>query len=126
MAKTYTLLTQGTFTITDNGGTQINSITDSYSYATLTSDTIQTGIVSIASGGTETINVQTIATRALLYVRNNNASGGSNVTIASAATDIITLQPEEWFFAPIDCSSSNITIEALTANSEVNYLIVEQ
>lgn len=126
MARTYSLKAETTLTLTSSAGNTINTVTDNYTFATLTADESKSGIVSIANAATEQINVQTVATRALLYVKNNNASGGSEVAVKSAGTTIITLKPEEWMFAPVTCSSNNITVTASTADSEIIYLIIEQ
>jgi hypothetical protein len=46
MAKTYNLKAEGTFTVTDNNGLVIQNLIDSHTFSAITSDTIQSGVIS--------------------------------------------------------------------------------
>jgi len=129
MAKTYNLKAEGTFTITDNNGLVIQNLIDSHTFSTITSDTIQSGVISLASGSSEQLNIRPIGSRTLLFCKNNNASTGTiRLSFDDGATNIISLSPQEWCFVPIDKPSPNMDVFATAASADgsLTYLLIEQ
>jgi hypothetical protein len=129
MAKTYNLKAEGTFTITDNNGLVIQNLIDSHTFSTITSDTIQSGVISIVSGASEQLNIKPIGNRTILFCKNNNTSTGTiRLSIDDGSTAIISLSPQEWCFVPLDKPSPNMDVFALAADADgsLTYLLIEQ
>ena len=126
MAKTYNLKADAQFLITDSASNTINSIDTTHTFPTISSDTVVTGTVAIASGATEQLNITTLGARAILFLKNDNSVGLANIRLYSNTTLIATIQPQEWLFVPVDAVGTNVNVEALSGAADITYILIEQ
>jgi len=124
--KTYSLKADIDLTITDTTGVTINTLDFTKTFSAIDSDTIVTGTVSISSGSTEQINISTIGTRALVFLKNDNSSGSGEARLKNDTTAVTDLAFGEWLFMPVDATGTNINVEAVGADIDITYVIVEQ
>ena len=102
MSKSYTLDTTGTFKLTDNSSNVMLDFNHLHQFTSLAPDTVQYG--EIKFNALKVINLDPIAARVLLYVRNEETTAGNGITVKIAGspdTTISTLEPGEWLFVPI-------------------------
>lgn len=126
MAKTYTLTAKAEMKLVDNLNATIADFSYTHNFSNLTSDTTQRGDIVATTSGVF-INVNLIQTRGVLYLKNEEDVGASPVRIDINGTGIITVQPQEWIFAPIDIDTDKkIKVIGVTANATINYLLIEQ
>ena len=126
MAKTYNLKADAQFLITDSASNTINSIDTTHTFPTISSDTVVTGTVAIASGATEQLNITTLGARAILFLKNDNSVGLANIRLYSNTTLIATIKPQEWLFVPVDAVGTNVNVEALSGAADITYILIEQ
>lgn len=126
MAKTYNLKADADITLTDSTGFTINTFSVTETFASIDSDTVVTGTVSIASGATEQINITTIGTRALVLLKNDNTTGVAKARLLNNATIVTDLAFGEWLFMPVDAAGTNVNVKAEGGAVEITYVIVEQ
>ena len=124
MANTYTLTAKATIDLVDNNNNVLADIDYTYVFPTASSKTVQRGDLVATTGG-DNITVVTTDVRGILYVKNEETTG-SAVRISVGGTGIITLKPQEWFFAPIDSSNSHIVAVGVTADATISYLLFEE
>ena len=126
MAKTYTLTAKAEMKLIDNLNATIADFNYTHIFSNLTSDTTQRGDIIATTSGVF-INVNLIQTRGILYLKNEEDVGDSSVRIDIGGAGIITIQPQEWIFAPIDIDTDKkIKVIGVTANATINYLLIEQ
>jgi len=126
MPKTYNLKADATITLTDSASNTINTLSVTETFSAITSDTVVTGTISIASGATEQLNITTIGTRALILLKNDNSSGSGEARLKNNTTAVTDLAFGEWLFMPVDATGTNINVEAVGADINITYVIVEQ
>ncbi len=126
MAKTYNLKADADITLTDSTGFTINTFSVTETFASIDSDTVVTGTVSIASGATEQINITTIGARALILLKNDNTTGVAKARLLNNATIVTDLAFGEWLFMPVDAAGTNVNVKAEGGAVEITYVIVEQ
>ena len=126
MAKTYNLKADADITLTDSTGFTINTFSVTETFSAITSSTVVTGTVSIASGATEQINIATVAHRALVLLKNDNTTGSAEARLLNNTTAVTDLAHGEWLFMPVDAAGTNINVKAEGGAVEITYVIVEQ
>ena len=126
MAKTYTLKADADITLTDSTGFTINTFSVTETFAAISSDTVVTGTVSIASGATEQINITTIGARALILLKNDNTTGAAKARLLNDTTAVTDLAHGEWLFMPVFATGTNINVKGEGGAVEITYVIVEQ
>lgn len=124
MANTYTLTAKATIDLVDNNNNVLADIDYTYAFPSASSKTVQRGDLVATTGG-DNITVVTTDARGILYVKNEETTG-SEVRISVGGTGIITLKPQEWFFAPIDSSGSHIVAVGVTTDATISYLLFEE
>ena len=126
MAKTYNLKADADITLTDSTGFTINTFSVTETFSAITSSTVVTGTVSIASGATEQINITTIGARALVLLKNDNTTGAAKARLLNNAAIVTELAYGEWLFMPVDAAGTNINVKGEGGAVEITYVIVEQ
>jgi len=126
MAKTYNLKADADITLTDSTGFTINTFSVTETFSAISSDTVVTGTVSIASGATEQINITTIGARALILLKNDNTTGSAEARLLNNAAIVTDLAHGEWLFMPVDAAGTNISVKGEGGAVEITYVIVEQ
>ena len=126
MAKTYNLKADADITLTDSTGFTINTFSVTETFSAISSDTVVTGTVSIASGATEQINITTIGARALVLLKNDNTTGAAKARLLNNAAIVTELAYGEWLFMPVDAAGTNINVKGEGGAVEITYVIVEQ
>jgi hypothetical protein len=126
MAKTYTLKADADITLTDSGSNTLNTFSVTETFAAISSDTVVTGTISIASGATEQLNITTIGARALILLKNDNTTGSAEARLLNNAAIVTDLAHGEWLFMPVDAAGTNINVKAEGGAVEITYVIVEQ
>ena len=126
MAKTYTLKADADITLTDSASNTLNTFSVTETFSGITSSTVVTGTVSIASGATEQINIATVAHRALILLKNDNTTGSAEARLLNNAAVVTDLAHGEWLFMPVDAAGTNVNVKAEGGAVEITYVIVEQ
>lgn len=128
MAKTYNLEAQGVFTITDSSGLTIAAFDETHIFSNITSDTVQSGVISLTPGASKRLNVQGIDTRVILYAKNESNTGIVRISNDDNTTQIITLNPQEWCFIQLIKPSPDDDIYANAVNADCNltYILIEE
>lgn len=127
MSKSYTLETTGTFKLTDNSSNVLINFSHLHQFASLAPDTVQYG--DIKFNAIKTINLDSIAARALLYVRNENTTAGEGITVKIAGspdTTISTLEPGEWLFVPVRTTADiKFDVNGPAGDRTAHYILID-
>jgi hypothetical protein len=127
MAKTYSLEGTGSFKLTDSSSNVLINFSHLKDFSGLSPETVQYGDIKFSS--IKVINLDPIAARALLYVRNENTVDGEGITVKIAGTPditISTLEPGEWMFVPVRTTADiKFDVNGPAGDRTAHYILID-